>query len=1050
MATAQASNAAAKLDYSKEPFVEEESSLKIDFQSDGTSKRETYERVRIQSEAGVQRFSVITFPYESATQSFRVDFVRVRKADGTIVQTPLDDVQDMPAEITREAPSYSDLREKQVAVRGLSVGDVLETEAHWQTTKPLAPGQFWVSFNFSQDSICLKQTARISFPNDRAVKWSSPGYRPTITQEGSRRILTWNFAQLKSKTGEEQKREQDQQMYDLSTGKLPSPDVEISSFESWAAVGEWYDALQRDRVKPDPAIQAKAAELVKGLADDNAKIQAIYDYVSTHFRYIGVSFGIGRYQPHDAGQVLSNGYGDCKDKHTLLASLLKAAGFTAYPVLINSTHAIDPDVPSPAQFDHVITAVQERNDLIWLDSTVEVAPYGYLFSVLREKKALLIEGGKPASLVVTPDASTKAVATFRIDATLNADGTLVGKVERKYEGDDSEVLLRAAFRRVSVMQWKELVQRISYATGFSGDVSDVTASAPEKIEEPLTLSYTYTRKDFPQWAEHQVAVALPPIITPPGDETPSHPILLGEPGEELRYQSRLVLPSGYTPQPPAAIDLRESFADYQASYEVKDGALLAKRKLTLKMREVPVREFEAYKKFCKTIGDDYALYVGVIQTHVTPFTYQSAIWALPDSGNPAAARAYDDARGDFSRRDTDGEISSLKRAVQVDPKFTRAWLWMGSIYAFERKPEEAAAALRSAVANDPNQPLAYKGLGFQLMSNGRFDEAASVWKQLMQIAPNDPDGPEYLGQARLTGKRYADAATAFEAAVKLNPKSAALYTELGSAFLKAGDEINALDAYKSALAIDSSSLWLNDIGYALADANKQLPSALEYVQKAVRQEEEASSKVKLSDLKNPDLSHTSRLAAYWDSLGWVYFRMGKLDEAEKYLRAAWVLSQAADMADHLGQVYEKEHKKNDAVHMFRLALSTTGDRELTGTITDHLLQLDAGVEYNPVKFDGGAELSHERTFSITDVKSTKGSAEFFLLFGSAGKVEDVKFVGGSSELQDAGKALSQEDFRVLLPDDGPERLLRRGVLLCDPTTHCTFVLYPPGVVRSVN
>ena len=51
-------------------------------------------------------------------------------------------------------------------------------------------------------------------------------------------------------------------------------------------------------------------------------------------RYIGVAFGIGRYQPHSAETVLDNQYGDCKDKHTLLAAMLKAAGYEAWPALI--------------------------------------------------------------------------------------------------------------------------------------------------------------------------------------------------------------------------------------------------------------------------------------------------------------------------------------------------------------------------------------------------------------------------------------------------------------------------------------------------------------------------------------------------------------------------------------------------------------------------------------------------------------------------------------------------------------------------------------------
>lgn len=1041
---------AAKPDYSKEAFISEESLTKVTFENDGTGSREAMERVRIQSDAGVQHFSVISFPYESAAQTLTIDYVRVRKPDGTVIETPPDSFQDMPAEITREAPFYSDLREKQVAVRGLSVGDVLETLAHWQITKPLAPGQFWFSFNFSHDVVCLREQLQVSVPRERAVKWSSAPYQPSITDGRSRRVFTWNFSQLESKTADQQKKEQELQLYQTSVGKLPPADVQISSFQSWTEVAAWYDALQRDRVKPDAAVRAKAAELTNGLTDDDAKTRAIYDYVSTQFRYIGVAFGIGRYQPHTASEILMNQYGDCKDKHTLLASLLEAAGVRAYPALINSTHAIDLDVPSPAQFDHVITAVQEPKGLEWLDSTPEVAPYGYLLSVLQDKNALLIEDGRPASLVSTPTEPANGLTTFRIDATLHEDGTLVGKVERTESGDDSEVILRAAFRQVPMTQWKTLVQRISYATGFSGDVSDVSVSAPAKIDQPLTFSYTYTRKDFPQWSEHRLAVALPPVITPPGDEVPSHPLLLGQPGEELRYVSRLVLPSGYTPQLPAPVALHEEFADYQASYTLNDGALVAQRTLRLKMREVPTKDFDAYKKFCKTIGDDYDLYVGLMQTHITMASYQAAIWLLPYSSDSAAARAYEDARDDYNRHDLDGETASLKRAVEIDPKFTRAWLWMADIYAFERKQDQAIAALRSAVANDPKQPLAYKGLGFHLMSAGKFEEAASVWKHLIELAPGDSDGPEYLGQALSSAKRYAEAAKAFGDAVKLSSKDAGLFVELGSARLQAGDETNAMVAYRKALELDSSALLLNNIGYALADANKQLPLALVYAQKAVLQEEQAAGKVQLAGLNTQDLAHTTALSAYWDTLGWVYFQMGKLDQAEKYLNAAWALSQAPDMADHLAQVYEKEHRKKEAVHMFRVALSTSRDREFTSKINDHLVQLGAGMDTNPLEFDGSGELSQARTFPVSGLQSDTGAAEFFLLLGSGGKVEDAKFISGADELKDAGKSLTSINFNVSMPDSGPERLVRRGFLICRPTTHCMFVLQPPSYVRVIN
>lgn len=1058
-APAASATAPAKPDYSKEAFLEEDHSVKIAFQNDGTNTREMHYRIRIQSDAGVQKYSVITFPYESATQTVDIDYVRVLKPDGTVVVTPADAAQDMPSDLTRQAPYYSDLREKQVAVKGLNVGDVLEAQAHWNTTKPLTPGQFWFSFNFSHDNIALHEELQISVPKTRAVKWASPGLQPTIASDASHQVFTWTSSQLQTKSADERKQEQDEQRYQQRIGKLPPADVELSSFQSWAEIGAWYSKLQSDRVVSDAAIRAKAAELTKGAANDDAKLHAIYEYVSTQIRYIGVAFGIGRYQPHAASEILSNQYGDCKDKHTLLASLLNAAGIKAYPVLINVSHRIDPAVPSPDQFDHVITAVPQRKSFVWLDTTEEVAPYGYILSLLRNKDALLISDGQPAALVVVPASPPMpSIQTFHIDATISADGTLTGKVDQSFANSDIELLLRAAFRTVSIAQWKNLAQRISYAGGFAGDVSDVTASSPEKIDQPFRFTYTYTRKDFPQWTQHRIAVALPPVLAAPPDKKPSHPMLLGDLGE-IDYQSKVHLPDGYAPEVPAGVDLKEDFGEYHSTYRVVDGILEADRTLTLKKREVPVREYDAYEKFYKATAEDSGVYVGVMPAHVTPVTFQSALWSLPDSADSAANTAYGDAQTAFQNRDIAGGVSSLRHAVEIDPKFTRAWIWLAELYGFERKPDDAVAAFRSAVTNDPKQPLAYKAWGFALMNQRKFDDAIAVWKQLAAAAPSDPDAPTYLAGALLEAKHYTEAIPVFQSAAKLNPKNAAVYAGLGNAYLHSGDETNALAAYKKAIDVDSTPLSLNNIGYELADADKQLPTALQYAQKAVGQEEDASGKVKLATLKNEDLFHESTLSSYWDTLGWVYFRMGNLEEAERYLNSAWVLSQSALIGDHLAQVYAKTHKKKQATHTFQLALSATHDSELTGTITDHLLQIGGHPEKNTVSLAGPAELGEQRTFSVPSLTTTHGSAEFFLLFApqsngskasSSWKLEDSKFISGSDELKDAGKALATVNFNVPFPDRGPERLLRRGVLQCYPTTHCTFVLFPPEMVRSIN
>jgi tetratricopeptide (TPR) repeat protein len=1022
----------AIIDYSKEPFVEEQDLTKIDFLNDGTYTRETSARIRIQSDAGIQRFGTLTFSYQSATEDINVDYVRVLKTDGTVIPTPNDSIQDMPAEITRQAPFYSDLREKHVAVKGLGVGDVLEMRVQWRCAKPLVLGQFWYSFNFSRDFVILHQQVLIITPRDRAIKWKSTEVKPVITEDGTRRTYAWTYSMLEHASAEEQKKQQEEQTYQLARGKLPSPDVQISTFQRWDEIGAWYSKLQSERVRPSNDVRLKALELVKGAPDEDAKLHAIYTYVSTQFRYIGIAFGIGRYQPHSASEVLANQYGDCKDKHTLLASLLDAAGIKAYPALINSTHAPDPDVPSPSQFDHVITVIPRGNGFIWLDTTAEVAPYGYLLSPLWDKQALIIPGDKAAALVTTPaEPFTRPSETFRIDAKLQEDGTLKGKIEREVRGSDSEVLLRNVFRRMPMQQWSDVVQRISYASGFAGDVSNVTASLPEKTDEPFKITYSYTRKDYPQWSEKQISSPLPPMIGIIPDDRPSHPmpLMIGE----FNYESRVELPKGYTPRLPARVDLAEKFAEYHAAYAVEAGALKTERTLILKVREVPLGQYDDFKKFFRAVSDDHELYVALRQRHVTPESYRDAVRALPSSNNSEAAKAYDDAERQY-KKSIVISLESLRHALEIDPKFTRAWLWMAEIYLYQHQNESGLSALRSAIVNDPQETLSYKGLGFALTRLQKYDDAVSTWQQLMKVDPDDPDGPENLGAAMIDAKRYSDAVPVLESAIRANPDQTSLYLQLGTAYLRSGNEDKALAAYKKALETDSIPMMFNNVGYELADADKQLPLALQYAEKAVHDEEEASTKVKLSELK--DLHYSESLVAYWDTLGWVYFRMGAYEKAESYLKSAWQAGQYAAAADHLGQLYEKEKKPAMAFHMYNLALEVDPQMEDTPARMRNL----AHIALPKNRTSARDELNSMRTIKLSAITKKDANAYFDVSI-IAGKIESAHFVSGSEVLNEAGSELEKSSFEESFPPNSAAHLFRRGILTCSDIG-CSFVFYP--------
>src|SRR5262249_36765703 len=158
--------------------------------------------------------------------------------------------------------------------------------------------------------------------------------------------------------------------------KDPEPAaVRLTTFANWADVGRWYGSLERPQRVPTEAVRRKAAELTAGRKSDVEKLEALYDYVAANFRYVSLSFGLGRYHPHAASDVLKHEYGDCKDKHTLLTSLSESIGIHASAVLINSRVKLDPDFPSPSQFDHVITRASLAGDDVWLDTTTEIAPF---------------------------------------------------------------------------------------------------------------------------------------------------------------------------------------------------------------------------------------------------------------------------------------------------------------------------------------------------------------------------------------------------------------------------------------------------------------------------------------------------------------------------------------------------------------------------------------------------------------------------------------------------------------------------------------------------
>src|ERR1700730_3442224 len=99
-------------DYSQQAFVVEKLRTSYRFEGDGTGSRELYIRIKIQSEAGVEQWGQLVMGYSSANERVDIPYVRVLKADGTTVTATSDAVQDLSIPLEKEAPVYTDFRQK--------------------------------------------------------------------------------------------------------------------------------------------------------------------------------------------------------------------------------------------------------------------------------------------------------------------------------------------------------------------------------------------------------------------------------------------------------------------------------------------------------------------------------------------------------------------------------------------------------------------------------------------------------------------------------------------------------------------------------------------------------------------------------------------------------------------------------------------------------------------------------------------------------------------------------------------------------------------------
>jgi tetratricopeptide (TPR) repeat protein len=1081
--------------YGSEAIVFERSETTYRMRANGTGERDMHAVVRIQSQGAAQAFGVLSFSYAAANETPLIKLVRVHKPDGTTVDTPATDAIDMAAAVTREAPLYSDLKEKHLPVRSLSPGDTLEYEVDTTINKAEMPGQFWGATHFTVPGtfVVLAEVLTLEVPADKYVQVWSPNHKPTISEHDDLRTYTWNVPQLVTapkNTGDGSTRPPAPKDPDEDADGRKLPSVAWTTFHSWSEVGDWYRSLALSRTEPTATLRARAEEITKDAKTPEDQVRAIYNFVSTRTRYVGIDFGIGRYQPHTAEEVLANQYGDCKDKDTLLEALLRAKGFSTAPALIGAGIAPVPEVPSPAVFNHVITTVNLPVGRVWLDSTPQAAPYQYLSAVIRNQKALVVPAASPAILVSTAaDAPYLFSAQFEGVATLDTDGKLTGKITATYR-DDDEVLVRALAQNVAPAEWDKASQYISSSTGFGGTTSNTQFTNTEDSASPIVLTYNYERKPYGDWDDRRIVPLFPALEFPTLDSDNTEPqedIQLGAP-RALTAISHVRLPEGYRTDLPDAIHVRTDFATFDKTYRFDGKEIVVERNIVVLKDKVSKSDWKKYQSFTKDISLSSEPWIQLIRppqkstiqvvkpedkgspaktsstdakigpgekiTVVTKEAVPAAPAGQPatldtdTSSNRSAGELIQAAQGKEQAGDLDGAKMLLDK-IKAE-RSDQLYLWSMYAYLAERKGDndEAIADLHKELENHPDNIVAVRMLSSLQYRSGEEAASRQTLQQFLSHNPGDVQISLSLAALQNRAQDYTGALRTLQASADQNPDNRRVELQISSTLLRLNRNDEAAAAAKSVLDGTDDPALLNDAAYVLSNSGIDLAIAEDASRKSIAGLEEKSAAITTAEVNSHAFADAILLVASWDTLGWIYFRQGKLEAAEPLLMAAWRASLRAEVGDHLGQLYEAMGQKDEAATVYMLA-QTAIDKNVAPDVSRHIKESIARLKTAGAKSGpGGTDaLQNLRTYKVHRPSDVSGWGSFRLLITTAGVTESQQ-MSGEQKIAGIKTVLETMKFPGLVPPESKAHLLRSAVVSCSMGTTCEVVLVPDGGLQT--
>ena len=400
-----------------------------------------------------------------------------------------------------------------------------------------------------------------------------------------------------------------------------------NGFSNWREMGIWYWNLETGRFDASPEIKQKVTELTASITDPLTKMRALAKFAQHDIRYVAIELGIGGWQPHPAADIFNHRYGDCKDKATLMRSMLHEIGIESYQVAINTERgSVGPDTPAHQGFNHQILAVRlpdgvtspellaiavhpKLGRLLFFDPTNELTPFGHISGHLQANWGLLIApaGGEMVQLPKEPAAMNSIQRTAKL--TLNSTGMLTGEVKEVRIGD------RAARQRYALRKITNDEDRIKPLEALLADslsIFHITKASIVNFSQtdlPFGFNFSFNAENYAKNAGDLILVR-PRVL---GTKTSA----LMETKDPRRFPIEfdgpvldtdtfeITLPDGYTVDDlPSPVDADFGFASYHSKSEVTGNVIRYTRAFEVKDLSVPVSKADDLKKFYRIVATD--------------------------------------------------------------------------------------------------------------------------------------------------------------------------------------------------------------------------------------------------------------------------------------------------------------------------------------------------------------------------------------------------------------------------------------------------------------